>query len=69
MNQSDAGEPLGDVIGVDLPPAELRRLACVDALLRAVAARDRQDAIVLDEVQADARSRAAPSGARRDTTC
>ena len=69
MNQSNAGEPRADAIGVDLPSSEVRRLADVDALLRAVAARDRQDAIVLGEMQADARSRAASAAFRRGATC
>ncbi|HEU5477941.1 MAG TPA: hypothetical protein VFU64_08990 [Gaiellaceae bacterium] len=69
MNQSNADEPPADAIGVDLPCSERRRLADVDALLRAVAARDRQDAIVLGEMQADARSRAASGGVRSCATC
>lgn len=69
MNQSSAGEPLGDAIGVDPPSAELRRLACVDALLRVVAARDRRETIALDELQADANSRTAPTSSRRGATC
>ena len=69
MNQSSAGEPLGNAIGGDLPSAELRRLACVDALLRVVAARDRREAISLDELQADARPRTAPTSGGRGATC
>lgn len=49
MNQSRCGErPQSDVIHVDLPSEELERLARVDALLRAVAARDRHGAMTLD---------------------
>jgi hypothetical protein len=46
VNQWRVGEvaPLGELIDVDLPPEELQRLARVDALLRAVAACDRQAA-------------------------
>ena len=49
MNLSRKGEwALSEVLDVDLPPEERQELARVDALLRAVAACDRQSAIALD---------------------
>lgn len=51
MSEGKGGAPPGDVMDVDVPSEELRRLACVEALLRLVAARDRREAIALAELE------------------
>jgi hypothetical protein len=65
MYQSRAGEaPLGDVLDLDLPAEDVKRLAQVDALLRVVAARDRDDAIAVDGFRAAALTRIGPGSVR-----